>query len=94
VAISAVVITTSSPSVLPGIATAPWTMPTRYVASGTTDASSPSSGLFGAFFVGNTEPNTTTSQADRWTHGRAGVRTVTKSSSGSLPAIASRSYAR
>ena len=75
--------TTSSRSVLPGIAIEPWTIPIRQVAPvASAPASRPASGLCGARFVAKTRPWTTTSSAARWTLGTSGVRTVTRSSSG------------
>ena len=75
--------TTSSRSVLPGIAIDPWMSPTCHVATSAWATTSMSaSGLCGARFVAKTGPWTMTSQAGRWTRGSSGVRTVTQSSSG------------
>ena len=88
--------TTSSRSVLPGIAIEPWTMPMCQVAAGSpvTAAAMSRSGLCGARFVPKTRPWTTTS------HGREVDRRVVRVEDrdhavvGVAPAIAGRSYAR
>ena len=73
--------TTSSRSVLPGIASEPWTMPICHCRAGVAVAASrPASGLVGARFVGEDPAVDDGVEAARWTAGWSGVRTVTRSS--------------
>ena len=78
--------TTSSRSVLPGIATAACSNPMCQSAAGSDSRAGRSrNGLWGARFVGKAGAWTMTSQVGRWITGVSGVTTVIRSSSAVLP---------